>query len=128
MLSPNEKNLIADALNGCGTLIESDPNYLALMAGPDHPPADLAVIGRGPGGRPTLTGPVVSCGLEHELLDAMRLDAIDTKWQVDGVVLLEKVRALTQAQRTDLIQRVAHAWACYEPDAGFATILADIPH
>ena len=109
MLTKSEKMLIADTLNGCGLLIDSDPTWLSLMTGSEGALAD-AEIGQDVLDRITLTGRVCS-GLEHEVYDAIRLNQADEKWSVNGRELLNKIAALTPADRETLIRTVAEVWA-----------------
>jgi hypothetical protein len=111
MLTKNEKLLIADALNGCGTLIEHDPNYVRLMAGDSGAIKDAAVIGRDDEDRVLLTGSTVCSGLEHEIYDHIRLNAADKKWDVDGCNLIHELREMTVAQREKLIRFICELWS-----------------
>lgn len=109
MLTRNEKMLIADALNGCGMSLEHDPTWLGLMSGDDGALADAQITGQDAYDRITLTGRVCS-GLEHEIYDAIRLSQLDEKWQVNGRELVNKIAALTTADRERLIRTVADVW------------------
>lgn len=109
MLTKNEKMLIADALNGCGTLIAADPEYLNLMAGSEGALADAEIVGQDAWGRIELTGRVCS-GLEHEVYDAIRLDQLDEKWSIDGPELVNKIAAMSVEDRNRLVQAVAAIW------------------
>jgi len=110
MLTHDEKMLIADTLNGCNVLIDCDPSWLPAMAGDEGAVVDAAVIGRDADGRVLLTGSRVCSGLEHEIYDSIRLNRTDEKWTVDGAALLVKIRALTVAQREQLLRAVAEVW------------------
>lgn len=110
MISQNETNLVADALNGVGMLIDYDDSYIDLLCGDHGALLDCAVIGRDKQGRVILTGSRVASGLEHEVYDAIRLERLDEKWQVDGAELLTRLRAMTPEQRRELITRIADAW------------------
>ena len=109
MLTTNEKLLIADALNGCCLALEHDPDYLRHMVGDTSALRDARFDGLDAQQRIQLTG-VVCCGLEHELYDAIELDDLATKWNVDGPALLAKVAAMTPQERTRLLQNVAAVW------------------
>lgn len=110
MLTKNEKMLIADTLNGCNILIDCDPTYLRLMAGDGGAIKDAAVIGRDEAGRVLLTGSTICSGLEHEIYDAIRLNHVDQKWEVDGANLIHNIREMTVAQREQLIRAVGEVW------------------
>src|SRR5260370_13834450 len=98
-IKPNEKHLVADALNGVGMLVRHDPGYLDLMCGNDGALLDAAIICRDAAdGRVLLCGSRIASGLEHEIYDAIRLDRLDEKWGVDGYALLTELRAMTAAQ------------------------------
>lgn len=109
MLTRNEKMLIADALNGCGTLMQADPAYLSMMAGDSGALADAQIQGTDAWGRIEMTGRVCS-GLEHEVYDAIRLNDAASKWDVDGRALVNKIAALTTEQREQLVRRIAECW------------------
>jgi len=109
MLTTNEKLLIADALNGCPLLLENDPHYLSLMVRDARALRDPRVAALNAQQRIKLTG-VVCCGLEHELYDAITLEDLASKWNVDGVVLLDKVAAMTPHDRTRVLRCVAEVW------------------
>ena len=83
-LTSNEKKLLADTLNGCGTLLLHDPHYLGLI---------------------TAEG-----GLEAEATDACLLNALDEKWQVNGPALVTKLRALSRETRETLVRGIAAIW------------------
>ncbi len=111
MLTKNEKMLIADALNGCNISIQCDPHYLHLMVGDSGAIKDAAVIGKDDQGRVLLTGSTICSGLEHELYDAIRLNHLDAKWEVDGFNLIHEIREMTPEQREKLIRTVGDVWA-----------------
>jgi hypothetical protein len=117
MLTNNEKMLIADALNGCCMPLEHDPQYLSRMVGDASALRDARFDGLDAQQRIKLTG-VVCCGLEHELYDAIELDDLASKWNVDGAALLDKVAAMTPHERTRLLRCVAEVWQ--RNDAHFA--------
>lgn len=48
--------------------------------------------------------------LPHEIADAIALDHLDKKWNVDGAALLEKIKVLDNAQANDLLRRVGKFW------------------
>ena len=110
MLTRNEKMLIADTLNGIGMLLEADPNYLALMAGDEGAMRDSRIVGVDSRQRIEMTG-IFCCGLEHEVYDAIHLNGSAMKWSVNGDELLNKIRDMTPADRTRLIQLVAAVWS-----------------
>lgn len=83
MLSTNEKKLLADALNGCGALIQHDPSYLPLL---------------------------LSGGLELEVYDACRLNQLDQKWEVDRQALIAKLQAMPVADKERLARTIAGVW------------------
>ena len=120
MLTKNEKMLIADALNGCGMSLEHDPTWLGLMCGNEGALADAVVEGQDAYDRITLTGRVMS-GLEHEVYDSIRLNESDKKWEVDGRALVNKIAAMTPADREKLIRCVAEIWS--RNDENFAADL-----
>lgn len=109
MLTRNEKMLIADALNGT-YLEDNPPQYMAVMCGKDGPVADAAIIGIDSEGAVTLTGSIVCSGLELEIYDAIRLNGLDDKWEVNGADLLHKIRAMSRANKEKLIRLVAELW------------------
>ena len=109
MLTKNEKMLIADTLNGCGMSLEHDPTWLGLMTGDAGALADAEITGQDAWDRITLTGRVCS-GLEYEVYDSIRVNQTDKKWDVDGRALVNKIAALTPAQRETLIRTVAAVW------------------
>lgn len=110
MLTKNEKLLIADTLNGCGMLLEADPTWLGLMVGDDGALADAQILCPDAWDRITMTGRVCS-GLEHEVYDAIRLNQLDQKWEIDGRALVNKIAALTPAEREQIIRTVAAVWS-----------------
>ena len=110
MLTRNEKMLIADVLNGCGTLIAADPTYLNQMAGDEGAMRDARIVGFDASARIGLTG-LVCCGLEHEVYDGIKLSGLAEKWwDVDGDDLLNKIRDMTPADRERLVRCVAEVW------------------
>ena len=96
MLTLNEKKLIADALNGCGLLIQCNPNYIHQMMGDNGALKNAAIIGSDPEGRVLLRGSTVCSGLEHEIYDAIRLNRLDEKWEVNGADLIHKIRSAAE--------------------------------
>ena len=68
-------------------------------------PGNLTLARVAQEGRVVFTGPFIS-GLE--LYDAIRLDRLDKKWDIDGAVLLSKIRAITDHER--LMRGVAGIW------------------
>ena len=110
MLTRKEKMLIADTLNGCGMSLDHDPTWLGLMIGDAGALADAEIVGQDAWDRITLTGRVCS-GLEHEVYDAIRLNKADEKWEVDGRELVNKIAALTPAEREQIIRTVAAVWS-----------------
>jgi hypothetical protein len=110
MLTRNEKMLIADTLNGCNILVQCDPSYLRLMVGDSGAIKNAAVIGTDKEGLVVLTGSTVCSGLEHEVYDAIRLNGLDQKWEVNGSDLIHKIREMTPELREKLIRCVAEVW------------------
>lgn len=123
MLTKNEKMLIADALNGSIQWLDHDPQWISQMTGDDGALADAQIVGQDAYDRITLTGRVCS-GLEHEIYDAIRLNRLDEKWETDGRALVNKIAAMTSAQREQLIRSVHAAWN--GPDDQFTTAIEAI--
>lgn len=48
--------------------------------------------------------------IQHEIADAISMDALDHKWEIDGKALVEKMNALTDAQRLALVDAVQCWW------------------
>ena|SRR2546423_13298503 len=111
MLTLNEKKLIADALNGCGLLIQCNPNYIHQMMGDNGALKNAAIIGTDQDGRVLLRGSTVCSGLEHEIYDAIRLNRLDEKWAVNGADLIHKIREMTPAQREAIVRLMGALWA-----------------
>ncbi len=110
MLTKNEKMLLADALNGC--YYNADDGTMEMMAGQDGAVKDAAVIGVDTAGRVLLTGSSTVCsGLELEVYDSIRLNELDEKWEIDGVQLLTKIRAMSKERRIALLLKVKEVWA-----------------
>ena len=49
--------------------------------------------------------------LDHGIADAIEFDELDRKWEVDGEVLLAKLRALTFVQEVALLEQIEAWWA-----------------
>ena len=91
MLTLNEKKLCADALNGT-MLMENDADYHRMMIGTDPQPDGTC------------------SGLYAEISDAIKLNSLDTKWEVDGPQLLRKIHEMTPVQRETLMRCIAGVW------------------
>src|SRR5262245_42431751 len=64
-----------------------------------------------------------------EVADAIRLDQVDRKWEVDGAVLVEKLRGLPEASRwavVDTAERFWNARAGYRQDQDWGTIFKSL--
>jgi len=60
---------------------------------------------------------------ELEIADGIRLNKLDTKWEVDGDELLRKVHALDYARRLAIVDVVERLWC--DPQADFAVKLRE---
>ncbi|MDE2102674.1 MAG: hypothetical protein KGL39_35850 [Patescibacteria group bacterium] len=100
---------MADALNGC-YLGVNDPQSgtLETLCGSQGAIAGAEVI-ETTDGKIALKGRIVS-GLEMEIEDAIKLDGLDEKWNVDGPALLAKLHAMSPQQRETLVRGVAAVW------------------
>jgi hypothetical protein len=115
-LTLNEVNLLADALNGCGTSIDNDPRYLRTMC--DDQGFISGGLDRLTGQAPPVDGTPYTSGLEQTIADAMQgddiggsgLSGLADKWGVDGGTLLRKLHRLTPAQREHIIRAIGRAW------------------
>lgn len=58
----------------------------------------------------TIAIPGVRPPLEHEVADAISLDGLDRKWDVDGPTLVEKLRRLDDAQALAVALAVRQWW------------------
>ena len=52
-----------------------------------------------------------------EVEDAIRLDGLDKKWEIDGPALVEKLRSLTRTQTAALADAITRFWANTGRDA-----------
>lgn len=100
--TPNEINLLADTLNGCGTSIAVMEHYIPMMC---NSRADAGQADRGPETRSAYCS-----GLELEVYDSIRLNQADKHWQVDGALLLAKLRQITPAGRELIVRAMGRAW------------------
>lgn len=48
--------------------------------------------------------------VDMEVIDAIEMDHLDQKWEVDGKALIDKLNALTDAQKIALVDAVATWW------------------
>lgn len=48
--------------------------------------------------------------VQHEIADAISMDGLDRKWEVDGKAMLDKMNALTDAQKLALVDAVQCWW------------------
>jgi len=48
--------------------------------------------------------------VQHEIADAISMDGLDKKWEVDGKALVEKMNAMNDAQRLALVDAVQCWW------------------
>ena len=62
-----------------------------------------------------------SAEADRGIADAIELDALDRKWEVDGPALLVKLRALTFSQEVALLEQIEAWWARSRQDHGQAT-------
>jgi len=63
-------------------------------------------------------------GLEHAILDGCNLEFLETKWSIDGVALIEKLRTMTFAERVLLLSGIEAAWERCRDGAFEATLEA----
>lgn len=92
MLTRNEKMLCADALNGTVILSDHDHDYMRMLIGV-HPQ------------------PEGTCsGLYAEIADAIHLNHLDEKWQVDRKQLLGKLREMPVDDREQLLRTIHDVW------------------
>jgi hypothetical protein len=56
--------------------------------------------------------------IELEIADAIRLNKLDSKWEVDGAELNRKIHALDYAGRLSIVDAVERLWC--DPQADFA--------
>jgi len=48
--------------------------------------------------------------VQHEIADAISMDGLDKKWEVDGKALRDKMNALTDAQKLAIVDAVQVWW------------------
>jgi hypothetical protein len=100
----NEINLIADALNGCGTLIDaSESLWNSHLLGEPSPGS--------------------ASGLALEISDSISLDQTDEKWGVRRDAILEKIQALSHRETIHLVLTIAKAWDRYQDQAAWDSLL-----
>jgi hypothetical protein len=98
----NEVMLVADALNGANWWLVMDPEQMDRY---------VNVGGSMRGG----------CSLVHEVEDAIALNDLDERWEVDGPALIEKLENLPPDLRRKLILGIGEFWD--RPDDKSDTVL-----